>query len=73
MKYLTKILVLSSVFVTGIVSATIAKDTTNVNIGSGPAIHQTLPALPKMSAPKTENIVFKPDAGIDPIITGPRS
>ncbi|WP_295967741.1 hypothetical protein [uncultured Bartonella sp.] len=73
MKNPVKILVLSFVCIAAGTAAPFAKDTINTHALSMPSVRQTLPAMPKLSAPKTENIVFKPYAGIDPIVTGPRS
>lgn len=76
MKYLSKILALSVVFVAAAMSVTIANESFGSNSSQQTSqqtyVKQPLPATPKISTPKTENIVFKPYAGIDPIITGPR-
>lgn len=72
MKYLSKILALSVVFVAAAMSVTIANESFRSNSSQQTYVKQPLPATPKISTPKTENIVLKPYAGIDPIITGPR-
>lgn len=72
MRNLVKILVLSFVCIAGGTAAPFAKDTVNTHALSTSPVRQMLPSMPKLSAPKTENIVFKPYAGIDPIVTGPR-
>jgi len=72
MHYFAKILVLTSVLFAAMSVATTAKELTKETDAKKPYFHQSLPAMPKISVPKTENIVLKPYAGIDPIITGPR-
>lgn len=72
MRCLGKILALSLIFVAMTTSVTIANESFKQNSSYKICVKQPLPAMPQISAPKIENIVFKPDAGIDPIITGPR-
>lgn len=70
MRWLGKILALSVIIVSTTMSVTIANESFKQNSSHEAYVKQPLPASPKTSAPKIENIVFKPDAGIDPIITG---
>lgn len=72
MKCLAKISALSVIIVAATMSVTIANESFKQNSSLETYLKQPLPAALNISAPKIESIVFQPDMGIDPIITGPR-
>lgn len=73
MRCLGKILALSVIFIAVTTSVTIANESFKQNSSYKIFVKQPLPAMPQISAPKIKKIVFNASAGIDPIITGPRS
>lgn len=72
MKYLIKISGLCLVFIAAALPVTIANGPSSDSIAKKSYVHQPLPDMPKVSAPKVKNIVFSAQTDIDPIITGPR-